>query len=524
MFGRIETVDQGALVQAVLASAVLPLEGGGLPGPVFGGKPLVLCQAQQGGGASGVPTVDWSCHLVFRIHSNGESSARVLGVPMRVSSDMQLLGVCADVPAEILYLLSPVSSLYPCLTVAEVERLKDITAAELKELGDALLLVGVIISTRQNHPRVVSVPVPIAGLPFSPPPSVHEVPGSFPSVGPAMAPCGLLPLPRPWRQSLGGLHESWLRALGRTLGLVDGPRRVGEQDRAVLDAARRRMEEARSRQTEVQHMAEREAARRGMEEARSRQTEVQRTAEREAARRGMEEARSRQTEVQRTAEREAARRGMEEARSRQTEVQRTAEREAARRGMEEARSRQTEVQRTAEREAARRRMEEARSRQTEVQRTAEREAARRGMEEARRRQIEARLTGRPADSRHLSVLEAVQQRLGVPYDNVANIMLPEAGGLAREVAFAQELDRCVRHEMPMWLCAVCSCIHGRGEVQWVPWDDIPNVQLLRTDIPSTAAVPRDAKVVYRRPLQPDMVAAPPPPPAAVYGARDTRER
>ncbi|GLC58939.1 hypothetical protein PLESTB_001419500 [Pleodorina starrii] len=632
-------------VQAVLASAVLPLEGGGLPGPVFGGKPLVLCQAQQGGGASGAATVDWSCHLVFRIRSTGESSARVLGVPMRVSSDMQLLGVCADVPAEMLYLLSPVSSLYPCLTVAEVERLKDIAAAELKELGGALLLVGVLIPTRQNHPHAASAPVPIAGLPFSSPPPVRQVPGPFPSVGPAMVPYGLLPpllSSRPWQSAhlapapagimagagmppgthqaaawlpaaaaaataapqaacgvaappataqaalpglgnvllahhqqpalalgasggsstattciagsdvgnaaapstggcvtgckildagatrpLGGLHDGWLSALGRTLGMLDEPRPAGDRNRVALDAARRRMEETRRRQTDSQRAEEREAARRRMEETRRRQTDSQRAEEHEAARQRMEETRRRQTDSQRAEEHEAARRRMEETRRQQTDAQRAEEREAARRRMEETSRRQTDSQRAEKREAVRRRMEETRRQQTDAQRVVLRDAARQRMEEQRRRLAEAKLVegqGRPLDSRRMSVLEAAQQRLGVPYDNIANIMLPEAGGLAREVAFAQELDRCVRREMPMWLCAVCSCIHGRGEVQWVPWDDIPNVQLLRADVQSTPAVPRDAKVVYRRPLQPGMVAVPPPPPAAVYGARSANAR
>ncbi|GLC39716.1 hypothetical protein PLESTM_000932100 [Pleodorina starrii] len=734
---------------------------------------------------------------------------------MRVSSDMQLLGVCADVPAEMLYLLSPVSSLYPCLTVAEVERLKDIAAAELKELGGALLLVGVVMQQpaatsqtmvrapqhasifcqqqrvqqwptiqQQNHPHAASAPVPIAGLSFSSPPSVHQqVPGPFPSAGPAMAPYGLSPpplFPQPWRsahlapapagfmagagtptgthqaaawlpaaaaaaaaaphaacgvvappatvqaalpglgnvllahqqqlalalgasggsstatacitgsdvrnaaapspggcatgckvldagatRALGGLHDGWLSALGRTLGMLDGPRPVGERNRVALDTARRRMEETRCRQTDSQRADEREAARRRMEETRCRQTDSQRADEREAARRRMEETRCRQTDsqradereaaqrrmedtrrrqtdlqradereaarrrmdeirrqqtdtqraeereaarrrveetsrwqtdsqraeereaarrrmedtrrrqtdaqraeereaarrhmedtrcqqtdaqraeareaarrhmedtrcqqtdAQRSEEREAARRRMEDTRCQQTDAQRAGEREAARRRMEDTRRRQTDAQRSEEREAARRHMEDTRCQQTDAQRAEERDAARQRMEEQRRRLAEAKLVegqGRPVDPLRLSVLEAVQQRLGVPYDNVANIMLSEAGGLAREVAFARELDRCIRREMPMWLCAICSCIHGRGEVQWVSWDDIPNVQLLRTDIQSTPAVPRDAKVVYRRPLQPDMVAAPPPPPAAVYGARSTGAR
>jgi hypothetical protein len=305
-------------------------------------------------------------------------------------------------------------------------------------------------------------------------------------------------------------------------------RQTDAERAAALEASRLQMQATRARQLDAERVVALEANRLRMQTSRARQPDTERAAALEANRLRMQAARALQPDAERAADLEANRLRMQAARAQLPDAERAAAVETNRLRMQAARAQLPDAERAAAVETNRLQMQAARAQLPDAERAAAVETNRLRMQAARAKRMEylrnqsARASGRPlglTDSRRLNVLEAVRQRLGVPYDNIANIQLPAGGGLAREVAFAQELDKHIRREMPMWLCGVCSCIHARGDVQWVTWDDIPNVQLLRADIQSTTQVPRDAKVVYRRPLPAGMVAAPPPPPAQVYGAR-----
>ncbi|EFJ42708.1 hypothetical protein VOLCADRAFT_97140 [Volvox carteri f. nagariensis] len=112
-------------------------------------------------------------------------------------------------------------------------------------------------------------------------------------------------------------------------------------------------------------------------------------------------------------------------------------------------------------EATLQRMEALHHEQTPSQQQQAREAAQQCMEALHREQTPAISCGR--------LLVAVSARCDTTASRCAVLNIPitvflEAGGLEREVAFAQELEKFVRSEMPMWLSADCSCIHSRSPV------------------------------------------------------------
>lgn len=46
------------------------------------------------------------------------------------------------------------------------------------------------------------------------------------------------------------------------------------------------------------------------------------------------------------------------------------------------------------------------------------------------------------------------------------------------------------------VCACCNSYKPAESVQWQSWDDVPNTELLRADVPSTADMPRQAQTVW----------------------------
>ncbi|EFJ42674.1 hypothetical protein VOLCADRAFT_97274 [Volvox carteri f. nagariensis] len=84
---------------------------------------------------------------------------------------------------------------------------------------------------------------------------------------------------------------------------------------------------------------------------------------------------------------------------------------------------------------------------------------------------------------------------------------------------ASSMAAALRRRMPSRVCAVCSEQCSEDQSALHAWVDIPNVDILRADIMSTAAVPRHACTLAWRRMPCTAQGAAPPPPDPVLPAR-----
>lgn len=89
------------------------------------------------------------------------------------------------------------------------------------------------------------------------------------------------------------------------------------------------------------------------------------------------------------------------------------------------------------------------------------------------------------------------------------------------VDLAVKMHRMIKENMPDRICGICSRMRSSAEADFMLWDEIPNVELLRADVKRTPEVFRPAHVVYWKDVRRinDSDAPPPPEPVLPYKYR-----